>query len=88
MAFKMKGFSAFTKTDDKKTKEFIMAGYKQMLKDGKSDSEIKEFVNKHSDKTTEYVHNPDTNEVRAYDYTKEGKKIKNVDPEKGKSITD
>ena len=87
MAFKMNGFSAFTIVDDKKTQSFIKSTIEKMHKDGKTDTEINNFIKENSDGKTEYTISPDGN-AKAYNITKSGKTITNVNPEKGKSITD
>ena len=86
MAFKMNGFSAFTIVDDKKTQNFIKNTIEEMHKDGKTDTEINNFIKENSDGKTEYTISPDGN-AKAYNTTKDGKIITNVNPEKGKSIT-
>tara|TARA_R100001463_G_scaffold2322_1_gene9912 strand:+ start:945 stop:1154 length:210 start_codon:yes stop_codon:yes gene_type:complete len=65
MAFKLKGYSAFTKTDSPKRESEI----KNFIKDNMnkmSDSELMKKVNSMSDGKTEYNWNPKTGEVQSH----------------------
>ena len=65
MAFKMKGYSAFTKTDSpekaNEIKSFIKNNMNKM-----SDVELMKKVNSMSDGKTEYNWNPETGEVESH----------------------
>ena len=72
MGFKMKGYSAFTKTDpperQKKIKSFIKNNMNKM-----SDSKLASKIHDMTDGKTEYVWNPKTGKVNSYSKTKKGK---------------
>ena len=76
MAFKMRGFSGFTKTDppkkEKEIKEFIKNNMGNM-----SDKDLMKKINSMSDGKTEYNWNPETGAVESHKtrYTKEDRKF-------------
>ena len=67
MAYKQKGWSPFTKLDDKKKQEEI----KKFIKDNMnkmSDAELMEALSKKGDGKTEYNWNTKTGEVESHPY--------------------
>ena len=72
MAFKMKGFSAFTKMDSPKKANEIKSFIKNSM-DKMSDKELMSKVHDMTDGKTEYTWNPKTGEVNSYNKTKDGK---------------
>ena len=66
MAFKMSGFSPFTKTDPPKQQEKIKEFIKNNM-DKMSDKELMVEIGKMSDGKTEYNWNPKTGEVESHE---------------------
>jgi len=64
MAFKMNGFSAFTKTDPPETQRNIAFRIKQLIKNGESDKVIMKEIKKLSDGEHIYEYNRDTGQVQ------------------------
>jgi len=66
MGYKQKGWSPFTKMDDKNKKKEITSFIKENM-DKMSDAELMKAVRSKSDNKTEYNWNVKTKEVEAHD---------------------
>ena len=66
MAFKMSGFSAFTKTDSPETQKNIAHRIKQLIENGESNKVIDKEIKKLSDGDHEYEYNRETGQVKVH----------------------
>ena len=66
MAFKMKGFSPFTKTDPPETQRNIAFRIRQLVKNEESDKVIKKEIKKMSDGKHKYEYNRETGQVKIH----------------------
>ena len=83
-AFKMKGFSAFTKADPPKTQDKIKKMIISGIEKGMDDRDILKKVREMSDGSKEYTYNRKTKEVRVYPKGRSGFEGElETDPDKG-----
>ena len=66
MAFKMSGFSAFTKADSPETQKNIAHRIKQLIENGESNKVIDKEIKKLSDGDHEYEYNRETGQVKVH----------------------
>jgi|TARA_R100000963_G_C4583083_1_gene63261 NADPH:quinone reductase-like Zn-dependent oxidoreductase len=66
MAFKMSGFSAFTKVDPPETQKNIAHRIRQLIENGESNKVIDKEIKKLSDGDHEYEYNRETGQVKVH----------------------
>ena len=83
-AFKMKGFSAFTKADPPKTQDKIKKMIISGIDKGMDDRDILKKVREMSDGNVEYTYNRKTKQVKVYPKGRSGFEGElETDPDKG-----